>query len=239
MDVRFVVIWRVVATRHSPQEVMVGGERRGRRRSPHTADRDLAAALARLKVTTEGERLRVFREYLARTVRIASPLLLEACRPDELDEAVWRLRPGTRWPSSPVSRIMVRGWSAKSAHYGPVTVEAVEAGTGERYAVMDKLALVVGDRSAHMILAVAGLGIRTNDRGGRLLMPRLLDFDERDQLVGAPLDMAVRHPILNDRQYIIAGVESSVQLLQTQVDFLAPPEEWRVPWARRPDMDPF
>ena len=79
-----------------------------RRRLICRADLKMMRELGQLGSDTEGERLRIFRDYLASTICLASPLLLDACKPDELDEAFWRLRPNwsphARWSWPAVAR---------------------------------------------------------------------------------------------------------------------------------------
>src|SRR3569623_171580 len=81
-------------------------------------DQDLEAALADIHVEVKRRRLAIFREHAARHVCLASPLLLDACREDELDTAAWRLRPRDGWPMTAEVRTYVRGPKSLPFLYG-------------------------------------------------------------------------------------------------------------------------
>lgn len=192
-------------------------------------DPALAAQLRALHVEMEQRRLGIFREHLARRVCLASPLLLDACREGELDEAVWRLRPSASWPDVLRARVTVRGWSARRGSYGPMRV-ALDSREGVE--VSDMLVLTLGARAAHMALRVGETVIHTSDRGGRLMLPGLMPLDRREDLIFMWLERAFAHPILIGRQYRIQSAVLDAPRLRTILEFTAAPSEWRVPWAR-------
>ena len=188
--------------------------------------------LAALNIEFRARQLQVFRSHLARSIRLASPLLLDACTPQELDEAVWRVKPNERWPLGADARVMVRGWSVKSRRYDRERVIAVNRVTGERFEVMDHLVVRIGINAAHMMLRVGELSIVTRERGGVLSLPRGLGSAERAACIGATLDTTVEHPILTGQPYSIIKATSPPGTAMTLLKFVAPPVEWRVPWAR-------
>lgn len=197
-------------------------------------DPNLMEALDALRLEMDARRLGIFREHIGTRVSLASPLLLDACRPMELDDAAWRLRPPPGWPASPRVQVTVRGWSARSAFLGPVrtSVSHAEAHGGQRPVVADMLVLRIGARSANMVLRVGETVIHTADHGGRLMLPGIMSPDRREELMTYGLDQAFDHPILVDREYIVRAVTQDAGRMRTIVEFSAAPTEWRLPWAR-------
>ena len=188
--------------------------------------------LATLALEVRARRVQIYRNHLARSIRLASPLLIDACTSQELDEAAWRVKPSRHWPQGPDGRIAVRGWSAVSRRDDRKRVSAVNRMTGERFEVLEKLVLRMGSNTAHMMLSVGSLSIVTRLRGGILSLPGVLADAERADLVGATLDRAVEHPILVGRPYPIVEVPRPRSARMTLIRFEAAPVEWRVPWAR-------
>ncbi|MEC3950136.1 hypothetical protein [Sphingobium sp. HWE2-09] len=195
-------------------------------------DESTRLELATLDLEVRARRLQIYRSHLARSIKLASPLLIDACTPQELDEAAWRVKPSPHWPQGPDGRIVVRGWSASSRRYDRQRVNVVNRTSGERFEVMDKLVLRMDRNTAQMVLSSGSLVIMTKQRGGVLYLPRALVESERVDLLGAMLDRAVEHPILVGRAYPIVEVPPPHSRRMTLVRFLAPPVEWRVPWAR-------
>ena len=97
-----------------------------RRRLICRADLKMMRELGQLGSDTEGERLRIFRDYLASTICLASPLLLDACKPDELDEAFWRLRPNPCWPKRSRVQTRINGRQCESRHGQKMGFKAIE-----------------------------------------------------------------------------------------------------------------
>lgn len=203
----------------------------GDQRPEPVIDDLLAADLVELRAHVAERRLRMFREFTTRRVRLASPLLLDVCRPGELDDAAWRMRPNDQWPLMPVSLHSIRGWSAKASAKGPYRV-AVSFLDQDPIEVADRLTLRVTDRSAHMTLVIGRGSIRTMDTGGDLMLPGLMPREQRDVLVGGPLDRVVRHPAVSDRPYVIGAASVDERRNRTLLRFAAAPVEWRMPWAR-------
>lgn len=201
----------------------------GRRPFMHESTR---RELAALNIEFRARQLQVFRSHLARSIRLASPLLVDACTPQELDEAIWRVKPYEHWPHGPDARVTLRGWSATSRRYDRERVAAVNRVTGERFEVMDQLVVRIGRNAAHMMFRIGELSIITREGGGVLSLPRGLQPAEREGLVGATLDMTVEHPILMGRPYSIIEATRPPSSDMTLLKFVAPPVEWRVPWAR-------
>ena len=195
-------------------------------------DESTRLELATLALEVGARRVQIYRSHLARSIRLASPLLIDACTSQELDEATWRVKPSADWPHGPDGRIAVRGWSASGRRHDRQRVRAVNRMTGERFEMMDKLVLRMGANTAHMVLSIGSLAIITRRRGGILSLPRVLGDAERVALVGAMLDRAVEHPILVGRPYPIVEVAPPRSARMTLIRFEAAPAEWRVPWAR-------
>lgn len=206
------------------------------RRTRMAAER-AAVDIARLEREMHDRRRNIFQHHLAETIRLASPLLLDVCRPGELDEAVCRLSPGRRWPNPISTRIPIRGWSSRSAHYGPFMIETIDMDSGERLAVMDRLVLRMTERSAHMIQVVGATLIRTTDDGGSVLLPTVLSPSRCEEIFGAPLAHLISHPAIIGRPYTVVAAVPDLARKRTRVEFAAAPEQWRVPWAR--DLVPF
>lgn len=177
-------------------------------------------------------RKQVFHNHLARTIRLASPLLINACTKDELDEAVWRLKPGTNWPDGSEPRATVRGWSAKSRRHDRGQVAALNHLTGESVSGLDQLAFRMTPNTMHMMFRIGSISIVTSGRGGYLSIPRLLDDGHLPELVGARLDCAVALPIVTDRDYVILSVVPAPTDCSILIQFEAAPVEWWVPWGR-------
>lgn len=177
-------------------------------------------------------RNQVFHNHLARTIRLASPLLIDACTKDELDEAVWRMKPETNWPDGGEPRATVRGWSAKSRRYDRQRMVALNRLTGESFAALDQLALRMTQNTMHMIFRIGSISIVTSGRGGCLSIPRLVDDGHLSELEGATLDRAIALPIITDRPYVILSVVQAPADHSTLIQFEAAPVEWWVPWGR-------
>ena len=199
-------------------------------------DGRLANELVQLKTDLGTQRLRIFRNHLGRRLRIASPLLLSACGEGELDEAMRRLRPGEKWPFCGPVRLTVRGWSSRSAHHGPVRVVTTDAETGMTVTIQDQLSLRVTSRSANMVLWLGNRAVRTTDSGGLLFLPRLVNTDEANGMIGRPLGDLFDHPATESGLFPIAAVRPDRSGRRTVAEFVCPPEEWRAPWARPADF---
>ncbi|MFZ2995540.1 hypothetical protein [Sphingobium sp.] len=202
------------------------------------ADKEMLDELSRLKEQDEQQRLRIFRDCLARNVCLASPLLLDATKAEELDRANWRLRPGPAWPLRGRVQSLVRGLSGGGRPPGPSEFVIVDEHTGETVQVMDQLVLRMTRRSAHMSLRIGQIVIRTEDDGGVLSVPHLLDPAESDAITGISVDAILRHPILIGKSYPIIRVRAARERPRSLIDFAAPPMEWFVPWNRPWDV-PF
>jgi hypothetical protein len=194
--------------------------------------------LGELERDIRKRRKRVFQNHLARTIRLASPLLLDACTKDELDEVVWRMEPGDSWPNRRGQRATIRGWSARSRRHDRGHMVAMNRLTGEGFAVLDLLTLRIGRNAMHMAFRIGTISIATFGRGGCLTMPRPLDDGPLPELVGAPLDSVVALPIVTDRPYGIVSVLPVPMERSVLIQFDAAPTEWSVPWARPWDV-PF
>lgn len=194
--------------------------------------------LGQLGSDTEGERLRIFRDYLASTICLASPLLLDACKPDELDEAFWRLRPNPCWPKRSRVQTRINGRQCESRHGQKMGFKAIEMDTNQQFGAIEQLVLRVSPPSAHMVLKIGSLVLRTQDRGGSLSIPRHLTSAESEALFYAELDAVFGHPICDGRYYPIVGVKRAIRQPRSLIEFAAAPQEWRVPWARPWDI-PF
>ncbi len=216
---------------------MSADARRTDRRPEPVIDDQLAADLQQLRTDVEERRLRMFRDFTARRVCIASPLLVDVCRPGkpsepgELDDAIWRMRPSARWPLTPVSTHSIRGWSAKSCASGQFRVKVSFLG-GTAIELPDRLVVCVTDRAVHMVLAIGPGSIRTSDNGGVLSLPGHMSVRMRARLVDGPLDQAVGHPAVDNQPYMIRSITVDDQRNRTLLRFAAPPVEWRMPWAR-------
>lgn len=194
--------------------------------------------LSRLSASSAGKRLQIFRECLSRNICLASPMLLRACRPDELDEAVWGLRPPHGWPLHGRIRIKVRGLEGRHSRHGPVGYLIDDERTGQRIEIMDQVALRLSWRMAHMTLKVGEAVVSTKDDGGQLSIPRALGPSEGRALEGRPVESVIDHPALAGATYTITGARPGLIPSRSLIDFAAAPEEWRVPW-RRPWELPF
>lgn len=191
-------------------------------------DDELAEDLLELRQHIEERRMSMFRDFTARRVRLASPLLIDACRPGELDDGAWRLAPGSQWPMHQISSYTLRGWSARSSRHGPYRFELPDK---SRF-VNDRLVLRVTNRAAHMVLVVDRAAVHTNDSGGMLALPSLVPSDARRSLIGSPLERVFHHPSVAEQPYIIQTAEPDEVRRRTMFRFAAAPMEWRVPWAR-------
>ncbi|WP_206240479.1 hypothetical protein [Novosphingobium terrae] len=187
-----------------------------------------AAAKRLLDVEHTEHRLQLFREWLARNVCLASPLLLDACAARRLDIAMWRLTPSDEWPAKVGVSTLLNGLENKG-HPGvsawgrtPLAQDAY----GARHIILH-----IDGRSAHMEMRVGPTLIRTSDRGGSVILP-ISSAVERYDLIGSPLSSAVKHPITQDRRYLITGIGHHPATGRQMIDFMANPEQWRVPWAR-------
>lgn len=209
------------------------------RRGPQARiDAPTLAELKALDVEIYARRTQIFRNHLARTIRLASPLLVDACEPKELDDAAWRAKPGWDWPNGREQRVMVRGWSTASRHRFRKRTQAFNELTGETFEVLDQLALRIGRSSVHMSLSIGSVCIMTSNRGGFLMLPGLIETEHRQGLIGATLDRLIRIPITAQRPYSIISIAPSPKAGTTLVRFEAAPVEWWVPWARPWDV-PF
>lgn len=178
-------------------------------------------------------RLDIFRAYTKQRVSLASPLLLDACRPGELDAAAWRLRPKRLWPRKPLVGVTVRGWSTGKTPFGPVMGE-VPRWDGGRGMVPDMLVLRIAHRSAHMALQIGSASLQTFDQGGVLLLPKGMPAADVRAFIGSPLETLVEHPATARGEYVIRSVMPDVSKDRTVVEFAAVPIEWRLPWGRPP-----
>lgn len=188
--------------------------------------------LKALDVEVCARRTQIFRNHLARTIRLASPLLVEACNPKELDDAVWRAKPSSDWPNGHEQRVTMRGWSAASRRHNRRRTHAFNELTGESFEILDKLAVRIGRSSVHMSLSMGSISIVTSDRGGYLLLPGVIEAEHRLELIGATLDRLVELPITARRPYSIMAIVPSPEAGTTLIKFGAAPVEWWVPWAR-------
>jgi hypothetical protein len=202
------------------------------------ADRQAAADLRLLDREVAARRLQIFRTCLARRVCLASPLLLDACKPRKIDEALWRLKPAADWPDRPEVDIVIRGRSKRRNIRTGSENKKVGRNSQSEGLVMDHLALRIADRSAHMIMRFGGIAVHTTDVGGRLITtPSSSPADMRD-LIGSSLDRILNHPIAIGKEYWILSAEQTLSGRVTIIEFKAAPTEWRVPWAR-PWEPPF
>lgn len=180
----------------------------------------------------ENGRLDVFRQHLGERVRLASPLLLDACDAEDLDDAVEHLVPDAAWPDRLLVRISLppncAGISGRGRVYDVVN--------GKLSPTADRLCVRIEDRSVHMTLRFGAICLTTADWGGRLVLPGMRSIRERDEWVGARLDHVFQHPIVNHRQYSITSARQDAKCIKTVVEFAAPPVEWRVPWSRPPTV---
>lgn len=191
-------------------------------------DDQLEADLLDLRQHIAERRVRMFRDFTARRVRLASPLLIGACRPGELDDAAWRLAPNPRWPLHQVTSYTVRGWASRSSRRGPYLVQR----PGSAGASADRLVLRITDRAAHMVLAHDQASVRTDDDGGHLLVCGEMSERDRQGLIGCPLDRVFPHPAVEEQPYIIQRTALDEARHRTLIRFAAAPVEWRMPWAR-------
>lgn len=197
-----------------------------------TADQQAAADLRLLDREVEARRLQIFRTCLARRVCLASPLLLDACEPRKLDEALWRVHPAFDWPDRPEVDIVIRGQSKRRHSKSDRETSCTQLEGKTEGVVMDHVALRISGRSAHMIMRFGGIAIHTTDLGGRLIAPPLASSSEGRDLVGASLDRVLKHPIVIGKEYWILSAEPTLSGRVTILEFKAAPAEWRVPWAR-------
>ena len=200
---------------------------------PHRPVRDpeLASKLARVDREAARMRQNIFRMHAGRNVCLASPLLVDACRPSELDAAAWLIHPTRHWPERPTLRTMVRGRSMRGSAFSPVRV-AVTGPDGKGAIVSDMLCLCLTDRAAHMILRVGDASLATTDDGGTLSLPWLLPEEERAIMVGGPLDRVFEHLATVRGEYVVRSATIDASRGRTVVSFAAAPLEWRLPWAR-------
>ena len=194
------------------------------------ADGRLLADLERLRADVARRRLRIFRSFLARQVRIASPLLVDACGVVALDDASWRLRPPLRWPRRLASHVVVRspaidGIGRVRMVDGVVVARPLGGG--------DRLVMRVAGRSAHMLLRAGPALIGTDDHGGRLRLPGCLSPAQARGLIGSQVEDVYLHAITLDQPYTITAVVADPVGIRTMIEFHAAPIEWRPPWARR------
>lgn len=180
----------------------------------------------------DARRLQIFRKHLSRTIRLASPLLIDATTPAELDEAVRQLRPSRAWPAGSDIRKMVRGWHRIGVRRKGERLFNFDKLIDRAFGSGDRLAIIVGRRGMHMAWEAGGTSITTHDRGGALLLPHALGEDERKDLIGSSLDEVFSHPLTIDRPYAITQILPPVGSRATIVEFSAAPEEWRVSWCR-------
>lgn len=206
--------------------------RRLSRFAPAALDPDLTRTLAELRVSVERTRLTVFRQHTSRRIRLASPLLLDACRREDIDEASWRLRPPARWPTLPTAQTYIRTQVVDHDQY---PANQVVDGS-DRLPVFrvgcDVIILRLSDRSAHMVLRNGHTSLRTDDFGGCLLLPGILAADRREALVGGELERAFPHPAARQQGYVIKSADIDTAQGRTVIVFSADPIEWRMPWAR-------
>lgn len=200
---------------------------------PHRPIRDpeLASKLARVEREAARMRQNIFRMHAGRNVCLASPLLVDACRPGELDAAAWLLHPTRQWPERPTLRVTVRGWTMRGTAFSPVRV-AVAGPDGKGAIVSDMLCLCLTDRAAHMVLRVGEASLVTTDDGGTLTLPWPLHQDEREMMVGGPLDRVFEHLATVRGDYVVRSATVDDRRGRTLLRFAAPPLEWRLPWAR-------
>lgn len=210
-----------------------------RRRQPWSkADMEMLVQLSRPENRSAGSRLRIFRDWLARNVCLASSLLLNACMPDELDDAFWRLWPPPAWPGRRQVQTMITGMRGREDRYVSDRFVIVEDPSAQPSAMIDRIGVRVSSRSAHMVLRTGEVIITTSDEGGRMSVPRELDPRKRSALEGLMLDAVLRHPILNGQPYEIISVRPARTPGRSVIEFGVAPEEWRVPWNRPWDV-PF
>jgi hypothetical protein len=214
-----------------------GHPQRPRRMFSHAArtlDPDLEGVLDDLRADVARRRLNVFRQHAARRVRLASPLLLDACWSDELDQASWRLRPTPRWPTVPTVQTFVRDPSHVPVRSCVPSRNAEQSGPARFPFEHDVILLRVSHRSAHMVLRNGDAAMHTADFGGRLCLPWLLASDRCAAFVGGPLDRAFPHPAAYSKDYVVQSATPDVARMRTVLMFTASPIEWRMPWARPP-----
>lgn len=209
-----------------------------RSRPPEAIHQATRLELAALESEVRARRLQIFRTHLARTIRLASPLLIDACRPEELDEAVWRVRPTERWPHGLDPQVVLRDWSAWTRRRDKNCIHSSSRPAGDSFFGMDQLVLRIRSNGAHMLFQVGSIALVTAGGGGYLSLPYALDNDQRTGLIGATLDSVFKHPIATDRPYPIVGISPHETSSMTLLRFEASPVEWHVPWARPWEM-PF
>lgn len=113
------------------------------------------------------------------------------------------------------------------------------AGCDRQGMVPDMLVMGFTHRSAHMVLRIGFATIRTCDRGGVLLLPKVLDIGDVRALIGSPLERLVEHPATVRGEYVIRSVVPEAPRGRTVVEFAVAPIEWRLPWGRPPTAEPF
>ena len=94
------------------------------------------------------------------------------------------------------------------------------------------LRLRLTDRAAHMILRVGDASLATSDDGGMLSLPWLLPEEEREMMVGGPLDRVFEHLATIRGDYIVRSASVDASRGRTMLALTAAPLEWRLPWAR-------
>lgn len=178
------------------------------------ADALTLSELRRLRREHRDGRLRVYRDHLARRVRLALSLLLDTCRPVDIDAAVWRLGPDAVWPGG------------RGSQHAPV---GNHGGHPSRHGHRGCSVLRKQGRSAHLLIRVGGAFIQTNDGGGRLVVSAPGLRIDAHRLRSGRLGEVFPHPAIVGQPYAIEFIVRDTTGFLYLIDFAALPIEWGVP----------